>query len=402
VIRGYSSPTVRTEGKFNSKDSPRIAICHDNLNFSGGAERVCLGFLLAAKNLGFSVDLITVAKTSWSRLERAFGMVKRPDREYSLFESGLPLDHYYGRFLFVPFALSIIGPCSMTINTKGYRWLPIRCDIVYEHTPPFFWPNVAKGSSVARRIYFTPYSIIGRWMLRALNSSIITNSHYCATNIEQLTGRKACVVYPPVNVEEFGNDDSSQRRNLVITCGRFSQEKNYEFLIQVADQLRQLEFLILGSYARSLEVAYFKKIVAMVKERRLTNVTLMTNVASSIRSEMYKKASVYLHTMEDEDFGIAIVEAMSAGVLPVVHKSAGPWLDIIEEGKFGFGYTDLNSAVEAVTIANTTRGKMSHALIERAKMFAKEQFEAEARRILLKVWEGKDQMKSLEPANQIC
>jgi alpha-1,2-mannosyltransferase len=42
--------------------------------------------------------------------------------------------------------------------------------------------------------------------------------------------------------------------------------------------------------------------------------------------------------MIGEHFGISVVEAMVSGLVPVVHSSGGPWLDILEQGKGGFGY----------------------------------------------------------------
>lgn len=50
------------------------------------------------------------------------------------------------------------------------------------------------------------------------------------------------------------------------------------------------------------------------------------------RDEMIKRfgqAKVGLHTMEDEHFGISVVELMASGLLTIAHNSAGPKQDII-------------------------------------------------------------------------
>ncbi len=372
---------------------PHIIVCHDNLNLLGGCERVSLGFIRAAKELGWAVDLVTLIKTDWLRLERVFGSAIRPDREFSLFESNKPLDHFYGRFLFVPFALRLMSPTAVTVNTMGYRWLPVRCDVVYEHTPPFLWPNVATGSSLVRRISFAPYSMVGRLLLRELKSYIITNSSYCAMNIARLTGRSADVVYPPVDLGEFINDDN-QREDLVITCGRYHQEKNYELLILIAERLKYLKFLIIGSFSPDQDGPYLNKLQEMILEKGLTNVTLMTNVPPNNRAAIYHRAKVYLHTMTDEDFGIAVVEAMAAGLVPVVHKSGGLWSDVVGEGKFGYGYTSVKSAIEAVQEAFVERRKIATLMGQRAKVFARENFELEVKRILREVSERKSETNS--------
>jgi alpha-1,2-mannosyltransferase len=45
--------------------------------------------------------------------------------------------------------------------------------------------------------------------------------------------------------------------------------------------------------------------------------------------QIFKKASIALHTMKYEHFGISIVEMMAAGLVTIAHDSAGPKLDII-------------------------------------------------------------------------
>ena len=40
--------------------------------------------------------------------------------------------------------------------------------------------------------------------------------------------------------------------------------------------------------------------------------------------KVFAKAKVGLHTMEEEHFGIAVVEMMSAGLVTIAHASGGP------------------------------------------------------------------------------
>jgi alpha-1,2-mannosyltransferase len=45
--------------------------------------------------------------------------------------------------------------------------------------------------------------------------------------------------------------------------------------------------------------------------------------------KLFNSAKIGIHTMKDEHFGISIIEMMSAGLITVAHKSAGPENDII-------------------------------------------------------------------------
>ena len=49
-------------------------------------------------------------------------------------------------------------------------------------------------------------------------------------------------------------------------------------------------------------------------------------------------ASVGMHTMIDEHFGISIVEMLAAGLVVIAHNSAGPKCDILVNGQEKFGF----------------------------------------------------------------
>ena len=68
------------------------------------------------------------------------------------------------------------------------------------------------------------------------------------------------------------------------------------------------------------------------------SVRFIVNEPREVLIDYFRKAKVGLHTMEDEHFGIAIVEMMSAGLVTVAHASGGPLHDIIgnQEEQIGF------------------------------------------------------------------
>jgi len=62
---------------------------------------------------------------------------------------------------------------------------------------------------------------------------------------------------------------------------------------------------------------------------RQDSVTFAVNFAFPELVKLFGSSSIGLHTMVDEHFGITVVELMAAGLVPVVHASAGPFLDIV-------------------------------------------------------------------------
>jgi glycosyltransferase involved in cell wall biosynthesis len=62
--------------------------------------------------------------------------------------------------------------------------------------------------------------------------------------------------------------------------------------------------------------------------------------------EILKRAKILIHSFKGEHFGIALIEAMSAGIIPVSHNSGAAKDDNIVEEKFR--YNDLDSALNCL------------------------------------------------------
>ena len=78
--------------------------------------------------------------------------------------------------------------------------------------------------------------------------------------------------------------------------------------------------------------------------------------------------------MVGEDFGIAVVEGMAAGLIPVLHMSGGPWDDIVLRGKYGNGYRDAVEAVRGIEAGLRAPDSLRALVRERAKEFGKAEF----------------------------
>jgi glycosyltransferase involved in cell wall biosynthesis len=108
-------------------------------------------------------------------------------------------------------------------------------------------------------------------------------------------------------------------------------------------------------------------------------VTTLQNVPIKQFLETLSKAKVYLHIMPQDHFGISVVEAMASGCVPVVHKSGGPWIDILDEqqGTYGYSYSTPVEAAKYIDMLVTDenlRGKISVRASKRARKYDKAVF----------------------------
>ena len=113
----------------------------------------------------------------------------------------------------------------------------------------------------------------------------------------------------------------------------------------------------------------------------------MANVAADNLRQLYAKSKIYWHAAgfgEDldkhperaEHFGIAIVEAMAAGCVPVVFAGGGP-KEIITDQQDGILWTSteqLQSETEELISDRRRLAKLSQSAILKSRQFSKDRF----------------------------
>ncbi len=370
----------------------RAVVVHSSLNSAGGGERVALAIIESLKEMGFAVDLVTVEPTDWEHLKRIAGFHVKPDRERPLLPFRIGA---FGIYMRIATALKLLSSkkYDLVVNTHG-DMIPVKADITYMHYPTFAvvtdkLENIKYTRSTFWRVYFEPYRLLQKLFLKYMRNRspvILTNSEYSKDAIRRHINRDAIILYPPVDVKDFISvSNSKDREDMVIACGRFTPEKRFEVVLEVARHLQDISFKIVGAHSGKVTKAYLRKLTRITEEQKLKNVELLVNYPKKKQIRLYSRAKVFLHPMRGEHFGIAVVEAMAAGLVPVVHKSGGPWYDIVMQGRYGLGFCDLEEAVAAVEKAIANFHILCRKGIDRARKFSKQFFIRQFKRIVERV-----------------
>jgi len=173
----------------------------------------------------------------------------------------------------------------------------------------------------------------------------------------------------------------------VLTISRFSREKKIEIVMDIAKEVNEGEFIIVGSLVDNEYYMYLKRII---EEERIHNIKLQPNISFEELHSLRAKSKVYLHPMPYEHFGISIVEAMASGCVPVVHRSGGPWYDILERKEiYGYAYSTVNEAIVKIqALLSDPDHYLKKALLalERSKTFTYEKFCERLREFLYKIY----------------
>lgn len=339
-----------------------IALSHLSLNFLGGEEKLCLSFIEALKLNNHRVTLFTVEKTDWGSVRRFFGNIMMPDIEihstslaiHSKFLEIKTLALAYANYLAGLIKLNCEKKYDLVINTYGdlinsvadvtYVHFPIRATIDYSQTPAFVSP-------LKWKIYCQAYNLTTSILDNVKPGVLLTNSKFTQQVVKKYLCRDALVLHPPVDVQFYASK-KSKRKNYVITVSKFTPKRALHRVPLIARNTRNAKFVIVGG-ADEYSFETLQNLRKAIKKYGVENrVTLLPNVSRSKLLELLKQAKAYLHVMSFEHFGISIIEAMAAGCIPIVHRSGGPWLDLLnqQQGRSGFAYTTLEEAAHFVDL----------------------------------------------------
>lgn len=262
-------------------------------------------------------------------------------------------------------------------------------------------------SSPSRKLYNQVTSAMERHFLgtrqEAVDSySVITaNSKYTASWIKRYWGHDSDVVYPVC--DSMGPPEA--KKNIILHVGRFfgdngsSHHKKQHELIKAFIQLgnKDWELHLAGSAGTDPDTQKFmKKLQGLSADN--SKIYLHPNISLDGLQELYRTASIYWHATglgydqekhpeNQEHFGITTVEAMSAGVVPIVINSAGQ-REVVQDGKNGRLWDTVDELVQITkeVIKDTAqRKKLSTAAAKSSKRYSRQNFVNRLDEIIMKV-----------------
>lgn len=215
-------------------------------------------------------------------------------------------------------------------------------------------------------------------MIRKANVSVIPNSESTARAYAQVVGPASLegVVYPPVDLGRFAAARGHAKERRVATTGRFSPEKQHQAAIRVM-RGAGARWDVVGNARTDLHEAYLQKLRGMAGP----DMHFHVNASEGRLDGILGGAKVYLHP-RPESFGIAVVEAVAAGCIPVVpDNSAHP--ETVPFKGLRYGGAGAGAAAVRAALDGEHDGLLPK-LQEHAKRFSEEAFQAG----MLKVIEG--------------
>jgi glycosyltransferase involved in cell wall biosynthesis len=266
------------------------------------------------------------------------------------------------------------------------------------YNPVTFWPFRVDGSDTssvlwrfAREFYYN-----WEWKRRMASYALkLTNSGFTARWTRTRWGIKSHVLYPPVDVDCQAIE---KKENLVLSVGRFTPLKKHLEMAAVftglnLNELGQWTWICAGTVADSADSrTYYEKVARYATSHK---VRLTPDIDRLTLKQFYESSKIFWHAagLDEDDsvrpelsehFGMATVEAMAAGCVPVVINKGGQ-REIIDHGVNGFLWNtvdELRDYTKQLAKNETLRLRMSAAARLRARDFSRENFVAHFRELV--------------------
>lgn len=369
----------------------KIAIVHDYLKEYGGAERVVETLLEIWPNTPVytTVFLPKFAGPHRERIEK--WNIKTSFLQYIPFKEKLvSLFRFVAPLVFSLMDLSeydvVIVSSAGTYTSPNFVKMNTKSTLVcYYHTPPRYLYGYPVANDWRKNIFRRTLLVLGKipmYFLRILDKKaaqipdyVIANSNEVAGRIKRLYGRVATVIYPPVeipNIKSQISNNEHHSKNYYLIGGRVSRHKGHDIAIKAFTKLG-LPLKVFGGTFASYGLNQFKKEAG-------PNIEFLGEVTEKDKWELMKNAKAFIFPSEQEDFGIAPVEAMAVGT-PVIALAQGGPLETVIDGKTGVFFKDrtVESLMDAVKHFNDSNHQSITAqnCINQAKKFSSTRFKKE-------------------------
>lgn len=366
-------------------------VIHGDFNPCGGAERLSLVTMQALLEKGIDFDLTTLTSPDMSKLENSYGKNlvsvmksinkinvinimeelrqqqqdhKDYDYDITINTNGDAAPYYHSSFS----KDNAITYCHFPstkyhIDSENIEYLKTDLGMT-ERSNSFFDSMEHEGINdpknyktklqLNRKKEYFEIIKYGYWNLMR-NSTVITNSEFSRRAIVNALGLyNIHILSPPIDIETFRNvalmtKNYNETNDSILVISRIAPHKKIENAIKLAKILKDRNvgkgMKIVGNlYYYFFD--YYSELKQMILDLGLTDyVTFEINATLDKLISIIRESRIYFHPMVGEHFGMSVLEAMAAGLIPVVPNEGG----IIEFVPKKYQFNTIEHAAEIIT-----------------------------------------------------
>jgi len=366
-------------------------VIHGDFNPCGGAERLSLVTMQALLEKGIDFDLTTLKSPDMLKLENSYGknlvsvmksinkiniinimdeLRQQQEEEHKDYDYDITINTngdaapYYHSSFSKDNAITYCHFPSTKYHIDSENIEYLKTDLgMTERSDSFFDSMEHEGinnpkkfqtkTQLNRRKEYFEIIKYGYWNLMR-NSTVITNSEFSRRAIVNALGLyNIYILSPPIDIETFRNvalmtNADDEINDIILVISRIAPHKKIENAIKLAKILKD------NNVGKGMKIVgnlyyyffdYYSELKQMVLDLGLTEyITFEINASLDKLLSIVRESRVYFHPMVGEHFGMAVLEAMAAGLIPVVANEGG----IIEFVPKRYQFNTIEHAAEII------------------------------------------------------
>jgi len=362
-----------------------------NISRGGGAPRVTIDLINALNSLGKKVYLLTPFKLNQNIIKELYD-VPKIDKIYHLNK----LKTFFCRGRVLP--RKLMKNKFQRLSREIDLLIDIDGGIVHKYLPQ----NFPKEKYVIWRISTIIPESKKLWIKRSIKRKIKEriqdclgelkchpNKNYKIYAINKWTSKELkkiwgldsekIYLYPEIKVDDFLNH--KKKKDQILVFGRIAPNKSVIESLKIfnfgASGYKNYKLIIMGG-ATSDTKDYIKKIIKKIKEFGIEKrVKIIPNPSFEELKKILSESKILITSQKENSMTMTSLEAMAAGCIVLNHKYSGGYLDILDNGKYGYGFSTLKEGADELKriIKNLEKKKINNKKsIKRAKDFSPKRF----------------------------
>ncbi|MBI5149106.1 glycosyltransferase [Candidatus Pacearchaeota archaeon] len=317
----------------------RVAIFHDFFGSIGGGEKLTLEIAKALK-----ADIITT-EANRENIEK---MESQGIRIINLGTLNFPIikqilsSYKFAKAYFPDYDFYILSGNWAIFAAKKHR-----PNLFYCYTPVRMFYDSYNFFKKICPIYAKPFFMLWVYFHKKIlekNLKYIDKTISISKNtqdrVKKYYQKESKIIYPPVKQYKF-----KKFGNFWLSVTRIYPHKRLELQIEAFRQLPNEKLIIVGGYMKGDHAkTYAKKVLRNLPK----NIIYKGVVSEKELEELYGQCKAFITTSKDEDFGMNVIEAMSAGKAVVVVNEGGYRESVINKKTGYLVNADVLSLMEAI------------------------------------------------------
>ncbi|MGC1709146.1 MAG: glycosyltransferase family 4 protein [Nitrosotalea sp.] len=291
----------------------KIGIIHPSFEVFGGGETTTLHLLNMLKETNHFTTLYTVIPPNLQE-SKNFKIHKVTRNNFLISRTYQKMKEDQQIFRDSNFEqVLVISSGGLTLENTPVKKVILYCNSTFEDKYQFVHKKFSGPLGICYKIVQNDIRK-SLEIIRSSNVVLIANSNYTRETLLQLFQKDSRVIYPPVDIKKYSKFFDKPKKNLIITLSRFAPEKNLNFLIDVVKS-SDLSYELIGVAKLKSQIKLYNYLSNSVKNSK--NILLRSNISSEDIEQSLGYSKVYFHPSK-ETFGISVIEAISAGCIPIV------------------------------------------------------------------------------------